>query len=240
MNRVNGPDYYQLLNVSPDSEVGEIIQAYHNICDKLKIFPYASEEEISQINPELVVYKKAYNTLTNEGSRRLYDERLKFFEEKRKRVASNDVKKVITETSDLEDIIPFAFGLQSIKENSFVEVKANINEYLFSKAKEHLNNGEYHEAINLFRKLLNIKNEAKYHSYLALALTKKGWDAYANEEFKLALEIDPNDVIALEHNKLLEGKLEKPKATSKLELNIPEEKNQKISLWDKLKNILKK
>lgn len=231
------PNYYQLLSISSDANANEIVKAFHGICEKFCVFPYATDDEISKINPELLPYKKAYTVLSNSEKRERYDQELKYLAEQHNRLNDHNYQKTISDTTDLKNIIPFAFGLNSMKENSFIEVKANINEYLFSRGKECLNNGEYHEAINIFRKLINIKNEARYHSYLALALTKKGWNAYAQEEFKLALEIDPLDEIALENYEHPESH-DKAKTTSKLDSREIESDIPKTTFFDKLKKIL--
>ncbi|MBC7474258.1 MAG: DnaJ domain-containing protein [Candidatus Sericytochromatia bacterium] len=240
MNKVNEPNYYQLLNILNDAEQKEVVQAYHDICEKFCIFPYSSEEEISQINPEMTIYKKAYTTLSNSEKRKNYDQHLNFLIEQKNRKQSN-YNKIVSDTSNLEELIPFAFGLESVKELSFSEAKENINEYLFSKAKEALNCGDYHSSINMFRKLINIKNEAQYHSYLALALTKKGWIAYAQEEFRIALEINPNDHIAKENIEIVSISHDKTKITSKLDGSIlSEEIEIKKSFFSKIKEFFSK
>lgn len=110
------------------------------------------------------------------------------------------------------------FGRTTIELQFLNLLKAEKEVELFRKGKEHLEKKEFHEAINLFRKLIEINHkEAAYHSYLGIALLKKGWDSYAQEEFKKALYCDPNNIIALIYYK--DGKCTtqlNPKVTANL------------------------
>lgn len=112
------------------------------------------------------------------------------------------------------------FGRTTLELKNLHLLKIEKEVELFRKAKEHLEKREFHEAINLFRKLIEINNkEAAYHSYLGIALLKKGWDSYAQEEFKKALQCDPNNIIALIYHKDSKCTTNlNPRATSNLEI----------------------
>jgi tetratricopeptide (TPR) repeat protein len=219
LKKIEEPNYYQLLNIQPEADVSEIIYAYHELCKKFSIFPYASEEELNRINSDFVVYKKAYMVLTSAPERKKYDEFLKDETASRKITSpetEDDVYlKSISNTSDLEELL-FLNNAPKLNNNDsdFTKMKIDITNNMFEKAVNYLENEKFHEAINMFRKLIDINdNEARYHSYLGLALLKKGWDNYAQEEFKIALHQNSEDEIALEHYK-------EPQYTSKLNTRV--------------------
>jgi hypothetical protein len=86
-----------------------------------------------------------------------------------------DYIRSISDTSDLQSIL-FLNNAPKLKNGNgeFSKMKAAITNDMFEKAKNYLENSKCHEAINLFRKLLDINsNEAQYHSYLGLALSLK-------------------------------------------------------------------
>jgi tetratricopeptide (TPR) repeat protein len=196
MNGLNMPDYYQLLGLNYDADYHDIIGAYQSICEKFSIFLYSSRDEILIKNKELVIYKDAYDILSDQSKKNEYDILLKEVINERAVLLQNMHTRIISDTSDLgEDI----FQENTIK-IELSKVKDDILNENFTKGKNYLNDGLYHEAINLFRKLINMKpSESKFHSYLALALEKKGWLAYAEEEFKISIELNPEDEIAKKH-----------------------------------------
>jgi tetratricopeptide (TPR) repeat protein len=217
LNKTDEPDYYELLNIAPDAGLNDIIQAYYEVCKKYSIFP--DGDEINHDN-EFNLYHKAYKILSTPESKKEYDSRLK-----------NDIPDLQKNTNPMaikQDIIPIKLKKENdtpinnkVKtgELNISQFKSEMTNEMFDKAKHYLEKGEYHEAINLFRKLIELKNdEPKYHTYLGLSLMKKGWDTYAQAEFKIALEYDPNDTIATIFYKRKDHptKTLESKATSKL------------------------
>jgi curved DNA-binding protein CbpA len=74
------------------------------------------------------------------------------------------------------------------------------NKITFNKAKMYLNEQNYDDAISLLRFLTEKDSKkAEYHSLLGLAMESKGWNGYAQAEYKVALHYDPNDPVALKH-----------------------------------------
>lgn len=68
----------------------------------------------------------------------------------------------------------------------------------FHKAQEDERQGHIDGAIRSYQEAIRIdKNNASYHSYLGCVLQKKGWEGYAQSEFKTALTLNPTDAIAL-------------------------------------------
>ncbi|MFN8577931.1 MAG: hypothetical protein U0354_13855 [Candidatus Sericytochromatia bacterium] len=193
MNGLNMPDYYQLLGLNYDAQGDEITKSYQSICEKFSIFLYSTREEISSKNKDFVIYKDAFDTLSDKETRLKYDKFLKDKINESALMLEQTHSRLISETSDLDEQF---FHDNNIKVE-LSRVKDEILKENFNKGKKFLNEGAYHEAINVFRKLINMKpNESKYHSYLALALEKKGWTAYAEEEFKNSLDINSEDEIA--------------------------------------------
>lgn len=229
------PDYYQLLGVKYDAQSDEINRSYQAVCEKFSIFLYASRDEILNKNKELVIYKDAYDTLSDSTRRSEYDKTLKELIKEKSILLENTHTRLISETSDLDT----KFFQEDTIKLEVLRVKEDILNENFAKGKIFLNNGQYHEAINVFRKLINMKpKEAKYHSYLALALEKKGWIAYAEEEFKAALDIDSQDEVAKKHfeNKITKASAKKTSALSyNPDLYNPD---NKISLFQKLRLFL--
>jgi len=234
LKQTEEPNYYQLLNIHPKAEVSEIIRAYHEICNKFAIFPYSSEEELSQGNSDFIIYKKAYMVLTSTPEREKYDESLKLQKEEEIENEKQNYIRSISDTSDLESLLFFKDAPKlTNSEANFSKMKSDITKNMFEKAKNYLENEKYHESINLFRKLIDInEKEPLYHSHLGLALMKKGWNNYAQEEFKIALHCNPEDTIALEYYKESQGTTKlNTKVTGVLELD----KSRLEALWDKFK-----
>jgi hypothetical protein len=68
----------------------------------------------------------------------------------------------------------------------------------FEKAKKFIEIEDYDAAVGILRGLTEtFYKDPLYHSYLGLALLKKGWDGYAQAEFKIALTFNPKESVAL-------------------------------------------
>ncbi len=236
MNSLNMPNYYQLLKLNIDAEITEVEESYKIICENFSIDLLSSREEIISFNKELVLYKDAFDTLSDTKKRKQYDENLKELLNQKAIDLENTHKNIVSETSDLANNL--------VKDST---IKFEINKFKedllrdnFAKGKEYLNTGQYHEAINTFRKLIDLKNkESKYHSYLALSLDKKGWHDYAEEEFKIAISLNPDDEIAIRYFEEKSHQKENKK-TSFLVMSDNFEINSKKSFWQSFKKFLRK
>jgi len=92
---------------------------------------------------------------------------------------------------------------------------------LFKKGKSFIEQEKYANAINIFRELLEYDSKnSNYHAYLALASLKKGWLGYAYAEFKVALNCNPNNEMALTNFSRLKKELDE-----KNEKSIPKRDN---------------
>lgn len=73
-------------------------------------------------------------------------------------------------------------------------------ETLYNSAMSLLSNGDIDAAIMQMQTVTVLNTKvAKYHSCLGLMMKEKGWNAYAQAEFKKALNLDPKDRLALKH-----------------------------------------
>ncbi len=83
------------------------------------------------------------------------------------------------------------------------------SQLLFDKSKKYIEMEDYDTAIGCLKTLIDWHPKvAEYHSYLGIALSKKGWDGYAQAEFKVALHFDPSEPIALKNYLLPVSKIE--------------------------------
>ena len=70
---------------------------------------------------------------------------------------------------------------------------------IFDYAKKSIVQLKYDQAISLLRQITEkFPKEAQFHSYLGLAMQRKGRTAYAQAEFKVALQNNPQEQIALQ------------------------------------------
>ena len=72
---------------------------------------------------------------------------------------------------------------------------------IYKKAQMYHEQFELNKAIKLYQKAIDIESKAEYHSNLGLAYQQKGWNSYAQTQFRLALESNPDDEIALRYYK---------------------------------------
>ncbi len=142
-------------------------------------------------------------------------------EQERIKQAEDEIKRKIEQDkeNDLQNYSPIkndprlkdtmsGFRFSQLKVNMYEQVdpakkeaeqkeKQKSNEQ-FEKAKKYIEIEDYDAAIGVLRGLTETYyKEAVYHSYLGLALLKKGWDGYAQAEFKIALTHNPKESVAL-------------------------------------------
>ncbi len=71
--------------------------------------------------------------------------------------------------------------------------------HVLDQAKKYIVQLKFEEAINLLQQVIDrFPQEAVFHSYLGLAMQRKGWIGYAQACFKVALHYDPQEQIALQ------------------------------------------
>ena len=78
---------------------------------------------------------------------------------------------------------------------------------MLDQAKKYIVQLRFDEAIALLQQILDrFPQEAVFHSYVGLAMQRKGWTGYAQASFKVALHYNPYDQIALQFYGNIEDK----------------------------------
>ncbi len=176
-------NYYKILNISPDADLKEITAAYNKIFEKLNLDSAILGGFTGHLKYQKDLYNRAFSTLKSPEARKEFDQRLKEHEDE----SANDFSKKLL--NYLEE--------EKARDREVMKNKAKT---LFITAKNLLNQKKNDEAIKAFKELINLdQKNAIYHSYLGMALKNKGWDNYAQAEFKIALNYDKNEPLALKY-----------------------------------------
>jgi len=219
-------------------------------------FPNATKNELVFINQVFDLYTQAYKTLKSPLERKKYDtelnKRLKKLkkEEIIKTVRESQKNEINKDSKDTqgEDLSSFSSitndpRLKDMSKSftfskmNYVDVNKDLEEFeqsrqikqkeLFKQAINYIEHEKYDNAINTLKELLEFDSRnSDYHAYLGLASLKKGWFGYAQAEFKVALNCNPNNEMALKHYEELKKKTEP----------LQKQKKKK-SFWDFLKNL---
>lgn len=199
---------YRILGVSEEATLEDISKAYRVIAKELHpdVNQDLEPDEKKQAGSIFQKITAAFNTLKDSEDRARYDAELeaqRFREESLKRSAESNAKdeeKKQSSTTFTFKQVKFV-DLEKIREEKQNTEKQKSVE-TFNQAKTLLENKKFDEASEILKNLVeSFPNEARYHSYLGLALDGKGWTGYAQAEFKVALHYDPNDTIAKKHYK---------------------------------------
>jgi tetratricopeptide (TPR) repeat protein len=116
-----------------------------------------------------------------------------------------EIKKTSQENSDIifnEKLSSYNLNSPELFEIDSIENQLQMqrNRSMFKKAQQYIQSSFYDNAIDILRQLQEYNpKESKFHSYIGLALLKKGWTKPAQLEFKNALALNPNDPLALEN-----------------------------------------
>jgi curved DNA-binding protein CbpA len=186
---------YLILNVPETVDLETVSKIYKQLARQYHPDKFSSlrgSPEYKDI--ELIFSKvtKAFNTIKDPQQRKQYD-----LEAKLKKLIAEDHKSRIQTTSPG---LNHNFDMKKTKE----EIKQEQSKTMFMSGKKYLNEGDFDKAIECFKfAVTNKPEDAEYHSHLGLAMMNKGWNGYAQAEFKVALNYNPNDEIALRHYKIL-------------------------------------
>jgi molecular chaperone DnaJ len=197
---LNEYDPYKILGVSDDSDLETINKAYRDLAKKFHpdLFTHlpdkAAKKEIEQIFSKIT---GAFNKLKEPNARKRYDF------EKRSRLKKIEAQNKLDTSIKLNCTSPVKIKVSAQQKN----LENEVNKRKTIEAESHFNLGlslykknKFEEAMNNFNSAIMLDPKvAKYHSYLALLMLKKGWNGYANAEFKVALHHDPADKIAMEN-----------------------------------------
>ncbi|MEK7434710.1 MAG: J domain-containing protein [Cyanobacteriota bacterium] len=215
---LNEEDLYKILNIKEDSTLDEISKAYKTIAKELHpdLNQSITPEEKSQAGKIFQKITSAFNILKDTEQKARYDaeKKLKSIREEnlKKDIANN--KKVkdnkIDDAKNEDGSISFTFKQMKFVDMDRIRIEKENNlkdksEEKFIQAKNLLESKKYDEAADILKTIIEIlPNQAKYHSYLGLAMDGKGWAGYAQAEFKVALHYDSNDEIAKKYYKPVE------------------------------------
>jgi molecular chaperone DnaJ len=202
---LNEYDPYKILGVSDDADLDVINKVYRDLAKKYHpdLFTHlpdkAAQKEIEQIFSKITA---AFNKLKDPNARKRFDF------EKRSRLKKIEAQNKLESSINLACTNPGKIKVSAQQKN----LENEVNKRKTIEAESHFNLGfslykknKFEEAMNNFNSAIMLEPKvAKYHSYLALVMMKKGWNGYANAEFKVALYHDPSDKIALENYNPLE------------------------------------
>lgn len=192
-------DHYKILGVKDSADLEEISKAYRKLA---KIFHpdkhfQKNDQEREQLEIIFTKITRSFNLLKEPNERKKYDLQKKLGERKKQQtiIKVNQDKQTIFRQQKENQIKPVLSG----NENK-IETRKKKAEELFGKAINLYESAENEQAISLLRYAIELNpDEAIYHSYLGLALLKKGWNGYAMSEFQVALKLKPDDPLAKKH-----------------------------------------
>lgn len=196
----NEKDPYKILGITDDSDIETINRVYRDLAKKYHPDRFAhlsNKDEIKEIAYLFTKITGAFNKLKDPEARKRYDFEKQFRLSKIEAETKPDSAININSQNSINiNISPMNKNINA----DFKQRKSDEAEALFNSGLSSYNQNKFEEAINNFQSAIKIEAKvAKYHSYLALAMKKKGWDGYAQAEFKVALHYDPSDKIALEN-----------------------------------------
>jgi curved DNA-binding protein CbpA len=193
------------------------------------------EKNRYDLNLRLLELKNKEEILKNEKALQLkkeIEERVKIDKEeklKREREARERLKyslqnelKSNTDNKPLHITEPLAFTFSQFKIvdidqnklNRIYEEKQAQNkktEEMLNSAKQAIREEDYDYSIDILSRLIELNpHDSTFHSYFGVALLKKGWENLSVEEFELALNLNPDDSIALQYYRDNELKVESP------------------------------
>lgn len=222
---LNENDLYKILGVNNNADLKEISDKYKDFAKTLHPDRHInkSPEEKKEIEEVFTKITSAFNVLKDTEQRKKYDYEL-------------DLKKIMMNATNIVDP-KFNNSKPSINTSIFTdsnidpkEIKRKKAESSFESAMQKLGAGQLDAAISDLRSAIDLNgNVAKYHSQLGLAMVQKGWNGYAQAEFKVALVLDPEDKIAKQNYV----------PSNNTSINSAK-KNEQSGIMSKVKNLFKK
>ena len=186
-------DYYQLLEVPPDASTAAIRQAYARLARESHPDRFTDPEEKKKAEAAFTQLTEAFNTLSNDKSRREYD-------------ALRAAPKVAVPEQIARDA--YERGLKHYEERKYYEAVELLRTAVQHQPRE----ARYHaalsralarnphwarEAIQHMDQAIHLEPQrALFHSQLAELLLGQGLKLRARRAAEAALRLDPNDRIA--------------------------------------------
>jgi DnaJ-class molecular chaperone len=213
-------DPYKILGISDDVDFETINRAYREYAKKYHPDLFINENDRQGLKELEFIFAKitaAFNKLKDPESRKRFDYEKNLRQTKTE--AENNpetginIKTTTPGTYNFSDIddskkninldISISGTDRNLNKKNSLDIKKRKSEeadLLFRQGFAYFNHNNLEEAISRIQAAIKINPKvAHYHSYLALAMKRKGWDGYAQAEFKVALHYDPSDKIALEN-----------------------------------------
>lgn len=223
-------DLYKILGVNNNAHLDEISEKYKRFAKDLHPDKHINKtpEEKKQITDIFTKITSAFNTLKDPQQRKKYDYEL-------------DLKKIMLNASNIvapkSNIEGSSNKIVITNTNIFTDAQIDTKalkkkkaEESFESAIKNLNEGNLDSAISDFRNAIDLNGSvAKYHSNLGLAMIQKGWNGYAQAEFKVALVLDPEDKIAKQNYTFPNNNL-----------TVTSKKTEHNGIISKVKNLFKK
>jgi curved DNA-binding protein CbpA len=194
---LNETNPYIILGVEENADQEKINKVYRELAKSYHpdVFQYlqgsAEHKEIENLFQKIT---HAYNILKDPKERKKFDAQLNWNR-------GNDTEEKTTSplTPPQQD---FFFGQAASAQKKGDDSRREREKKLFEEAKDFILSKNFDEAIKILKSLLERNSkDAQLHSYLGLAMMGKGWDGYAQAEFKVALHFDPGDQVALKNYK---------------------------------------
>lgn len=171
-------NYYEVLGIRSDASAVEIKKAYFSMVRKYP--PDRFQEEFMQI-------REAYETLSNEKTKKQYDSILNLSPEIRETLNfARDAMK----QGDFKEAIQYLEQILGIQGDNLM-IKALLGE-------AYLNNGNSGKAVKIFENLVELEpKNASFLGRLANAYLARGWQKRAIKMFEKALELDEDNLSLL-------------------------------------------
>ncbi len=212
LHLLNEKNHYKVLGVSQNSSLDEIAREYRHLAKKLHpdMHPKFISSEKEKLSQLFQIITFSFNLLKDDQKRLAFDRELEL------KNTPFQISPPITKTQPQSNVNTsndsrlkggFTFTkLEHVdidKIRAEKELKDKENALIsFEKAKKLISENRNDEAIAILRSLTEkFSNISDYHSYLGLAMQEKGWNGYAQAEFKVALHFNPSDPIALKNYK---------------------------------------
>lgn len=172
--------YYELLDVNPSANIGEIKTAYYRLAKSLHPDHRRverGEAENAFLDATFLRIKDAYEVISTPTKRRLYDFRLQQATAPR---APTDEKKPAAADSSKGNVPTPTFTTQQMAELHF------------QNGKRFFEQKSYHEAVESLRDAVRLNpTSARYHHFLGTVLAKnRRWGKQAEEHLAKAISLD--------------------------------------------------
>jgi len=185
---------FLILNIGIDATTDEVRSAYKKLVRVTHPDRYQEETLKKKAEAAFKRVGVAFDTLQDPLMRKTYERTV---EHKMTPPAS---AKSTTSSPSQQSSRPAAPKKPQAAPGASESVKREQADKHYQAGKEFERKNLLEEAIREYKEAIRIINDvAKYHSYLAFALDRKGWTGYAQAEFKVALHFDPTDRLALKH-----------------------------------------